>query len=246
MPIPRGIHIGTSGWNYQHWKGIFYSKGLKSGDWLEYYSRRFSTVEINNSFYRLPEKGSFRIWRDSVPEWFIFTAKANRYLTHMKKLNEPEEALNKLLERLSVLENKLGPILFQFPPFWNVNYERLRAFTEILPDKFRYSYEFRNQTWWREDIFELLRKHNISFCIYEMPGIVTPKEVTSDFIYLRFHGPDFPFKERFDQEVLLSWAEQIKQWNSDGKEVFIYFNNDQYGYALGDAGELEDLLSASP
>lgn len=242
MVDPGRIHIGTSGWNYQHWKGIFYSDGLKSDKWLEFYSRRFRTVEINYSFYKLPEESSFAAWRDSVPEGFIFTAKANRYLTHMKKLNDPAEALTKLLSRVSILGEKLGPILFQFPPFWNLNYERLKFFVEILPKNFLYSFEFRNQTWWTNEVFDLLRNNNISFCLYEMPGQVTPKEITSDFIYLRFHGPDFPFKNQFDEQVLFHWAESIKEWNSSGNEIFCYFNNDQCGYALTDADVLERML----
>jgi uncharacterized protein YecE (DUF72 family) len=238
------IHIGTSGWNYQHWKGIFYPEGLKSKDWLEFYSRRFSTVEINYSFYKLPDKESFESWRESVSGSFIFTAKANRYLTHMKKLNEPAEALGKLLDRVAALKERLGPVLFQFPPFWNINYDRLSKFVSILPKVFRYSFEFRHPGWWRPEILDLLKNNNISFCIYEMPKLVTPKEVTSDFVYMRFHGPDIPFKDHFDEEVLLPWADSIAEWARKGKEIFCYFNNDQYGFALKDAEILKKLLES--
>ena len=155
------IHIGTSGWNYKHWRGPFYPKDLSQKKWLEFYIKKFHTVEINNSFYQLPEKTTFENWRDTVTEGFIFSVKASRYITHMKKLKEPNEALDRFLNRIEALKDKLGPILFQLPPRWKCNCERLKSFLNMMPDEFRYTFEFRDDSWWNDDVYEALSNHKI-------------------------------------------------------------------------------------
>src|SRR5215217_2193905 len=151
-PERSDIRIGTSGWHYEHWRGPFYPENLSKGGFLEYYAGHFDTAEINNSFYRLPEKKTLVRWRETVPEGFVFSVKASRYLTHMKKLKDPREPLGRLLDRVSVLGTRLGPILFQLPPRWRANPERLQGLLEILPENHRYAFEFRDPSWFDDKI----------------------------------------------------------------------------------------------
>src|SRR5215211_6295706 len=197
-----GTYIGTSGWHYDHWKGPFYPSGLPEAALLEYYADRFGSAEINNSFYRLPEKKTLRRWREAVPEGFLFSVKASRYLTHMKKLKDPLEPLERLLDRVSVLETKLGPVLFQLPPRWRSNPERLQALLEILPENHRYAFEFRDPSWFDGEVYGLLAEHGAAFCVYDLDGRTSPKEVTADFAYVRLHGPDGPYRGRYGAERL--------------------------------------------
>ena len=183
------IHVGTSGWSYDHWKGPFYPGNLPGNRMLEYYAQHFRSVEINCSFYRLPEKKTLQHWYECTPDDFLFTAKASRYITHMKKLKDPQESVPVFLDRISLLKDKLGPILFQLPPRWRFNATRLGAFLDSLSNEFRYAFEFRDHSWLNREALELLARHNMSFCIYELEGFVTPDEITADHIYVRLHGP---------------------------------------------------------
>src|SRR5438270_13006235 len=168
------VHIGTSGWHYKHWCGPFYAEKLPASKMLQCYVQYFDTVEINNSFYRLPEKSTFESWRESTPKNFIFAVKASRFLTHNKKLKDPENALNNFLPRAEALGEKLGPILFQLPPRWRINLERLAEFLDALPKYHRYTFEFREPSWLVPQVYELLRRHNAAFCIYELAGFHSP------------------------------------------------------------------------
>ena len=188
-------YIGTSGWHYDHWKGPFYPSGLPKDAFLDYYADHFGSAEINNSFYRLPEKKTLLRWREAVSEDFVFSVKASRYLTHMKKLKDPRESLERLLDRVSVLEDKLGPILFQLPPRWGSNPERLGGLLGILPEGQRYAFEFRDPSWFDKENYELLRNARTSLCVYDLDGKTSPKEITADFAYVRLHGPDGPYRD---------------------------------------------------
>lgn len=241
--MPKGIYIGTSGWHYQHWKGPFYPEGLRSTGFLEHYAGSFSSAEINNSFYRLPEKKTLAGWRDAVPESFVFSVKASRYLTHMKKLKDPHEPLKRLLDRVSVLEDKLGPILFQLPPRWRLNPERLENFLEILPENNRYTFEFRDASWFDAEVYTLLTEYSVAFCIYDLEGQTSPKEVTADFVYVRLHGPEGPYQGRYGTEKLSRWAGAFSRWVKEGKEVYCYFDNDEAGYAPQDALRLQQMMA---
>ncbi|WP_277620025.1 DUF72 domain-containing protein [Rufibacter ruber] len=179
------IYIGTSGWHYPYWKGNFYPAGMASKDFTRHYIQYLNTVEINNSFYRLPSAETFANWRASVPHDFLFAVKASRYITHMKKLKEPQQGLAQFLGNAQALEEKLGPILFQLPPAWRVNVERFRDFLQALPPYHRYTFEFREPTWYHPEIYDLLRQHHHAFCIYELAGHMSPLEVTADFVYVR-------------------------------------------------------------
>jgi uncharacterized protein YecE (DUF72 family) len=237
------IHIGTSGWHYAHWQGPFYPDDLGPEGFLDFYAQRFQTVEINNSFYQLPSERALSAWRHTVPPDFIFAVKGSRYITHMKKLQDPERSLAPLLERVTLLEDKLGPILFQLPPRWHCNPDRLAAFLAALPDDRRYALELRDQTWINDQTLELLRRHHVAFCIYEFDGYLSPQAVTAAFVYIRLHGPGGPYQGRYPTQTLASWAGAISAWSHQGLEVFCYFDNDEAGFAAQNALELQAMLT---
>lgn len=236
------IHIGTSGWQYKHWKKNFYPEDTAASEMLAYYAGRFGTVEINNSFYQLPSEKSLKKWQNTVSKDFLFSVKASRYITHMKKLKDPEEPVGTFLDRVSLLGNYLGPVLFQLPPKWKCNSGRLGQFLERLPAEHRYAFEFRDQSWFTAEIYELLQDHGAAFCIYELAGTVSPKEVTTDFVYIRLHGPNGPYKGSYDDRTLSGWVGAISSWVAQGCEIFCYFDNDQQGYAAQNGLKLQGML----
>jgi uncharacterized protein YecE (DUF72 family) len=237
------IRIGTSGFHYKHWKGPFYPAKTADGKMLEHYVRHFDTVELNNSFYRLPTAEAFDCWRESTPEDFVFAVKASRFITHNKKLKDPENALDNLLPRAAHLGPKLGPILFQLPPHWRVNPERLRALLEILPRDLRYAFEFRELSWITPEVDSILEKFNAAFCIYELAGYHSPIRVTADFTYVRLHGPAAgKYQGSYSDEKLREWAGQIERWSAYLKAVYVYFDNDQHGYAAANAMTLKEMV----
>jgi len=238
----KAIHIGTSGWHYDHWKGPFYPKGLPKKEFLRFYAEHLHTVEINSSFYRLPAEKTLLDWRDNAPKGFFFSAKASRYLTHMKKLKDPQQPLAVFFDAIDVLEGKLGPIVFQLPPHWRCNPERLHAFLEALPTGHRYAFEFRDPTWLDNRVYDALIGHNAAFCIYELAGHMSPKEVTADFIYIRLHGPGDAYQGQYDKTTLAGWAGAFATWARQGKEIFCYFDNDEAGYAAQDACNLKHMI----
>lgn len=237
----NNIHIGTSGWHYMHWKGPFYPHDLSAENFLEYYSRHFKTVEINNSFYRMPEEKTLRHWRDTSPEQFVFAVKASRYITHMKKLKDASQPLFLFLERAAALGDRLGPVLFQLPPRWRCNPERLRAFLGMLPGGHRYAFEFRDRTWFDDAVYDALQEYGAAFCIYDLAGEISPKEVTADFVYIRLHGPGGPYQGQYKTEVLAGWTGAFSAWSKQGKEIYCYFDNDEAGYAAQDALRLKEM-----
>jgi uncharacterized protein YecE (DUF72 family) len=236
------IHIGTSGWQYKHWKGTFYPSDLKAKDEFNFYTSQFSTVEINNSFYMLPAAKTFSAWNRTSPKNFVFAVKASRYITHMKKLKTDRQSTRKFFTRANKLEKKLGPILFQLPPRWKLNAERLEHFLSALPAKFRYTFEFRDHTWYTEEVYRLLRKYNCAFCIYELEHHLSPLVVTADFVYIRLHGPGNKYQGNYSDAILKKWARRCIKWQRDKKDVFVYFDNDQAGYAAFNARRLNELV----
>jgi uncharacterized protein YecE (DUF72 family) len=225
------IYIGTSGWSYKHWMGTFYPPGTKHKDRFPYYQKFFKTVELNSPFYHLPPRQTFEKWKDDVPDDFIYAVKASRFITHMKKLNDAGDSLTRLLDNASGLDEKLSIILFQLPPKWEINVERFRAFLEKLPKGNRYTFEFRDQTWYHDEIYSLLREFNYAFCIYELAGHTSPIEVTANYVYVRLHGPGDKYQGSYSDEVLEEWAARCKDWSDTGKDVYVYFDNDQEGFA---------------
>jgi len=238
----KSIHIGTSGWHYKHWKGHFYPEDLNYRDWLEFYAKQLRTVEINNTFYQLPEKKTLEKWRDTVSSPFIFSVKSSRYITHIKKLRDPDQGFESFFPRIEVLGDKLGPILFQLPPRWHFDLERLKSFLQALPQNFRYTFEFRDSSWWREEVYDALKNHGAAFCIFELAGQLSPKQVTADFVYVRLHGPGDAYQGKYDNRTLAGWANAFSTWENQGKESFCYFDNDEKGYAAQNALSLQDMF----
>lgn len=211
---------------------------------LDFYARHFDTVELNNTFYRLPTESAFDDWRSSTPKNFIFSVKASRFLTHRKKLKDPDNALQIFLPRIEHLGAKLGPILFQLPPRWRVNSERLEALLEALPRDFRYVFEFRDLTWINPQIDNLLAKYRAAFCIYELAGYRSPLTVTTDFAYCRLHGPGLEkYQASYGRASLRRWCRQIGLWARTLTSVYLYFDNDQHGYAAQNAMALKRMVS---
>ena len=237
------VYVGTSGWHYKHWIGEFYPEDIRSKEFIDYYLKFFRTVELNNSFYKLPSVETYRDWKNSVPPDFIFSVKGSRYITHTKKMKPPiKEGIDNFMERAESLKSKLGPVLFQLPPGWKVNAERLENFLENLPKQHRYTFEFRNHTWYADDVLELLKKYNAAFCIYELEHHLSPEEITADFVYIRLHGPDGKYAGSYDDKTLDNWAKKIRNWSDDNKDIYCYFDNDQKGYAAFNAIRLKEML----
>jgi len=237
------IRIGTSGWHYDHWVGPFYPEGTTSDAFLSFYAQRFDTVEVNASFYRLPEESTLAAWRDGAPEGFTFAAKASRYLTHMKKLDDPSEPLDTFLTRMRTLGPKLGPVLFQLPPNWGFDAGRLASFLDALPSDLTAVFEFRDESWFDDRAYGLLRAHGATFCIYDLAGRTSPKVVTSDVAYVRLHGPGDAYEGSYDARTLSGWAGAFSTWASRGTDVYCYFDNDQAGYAPKNALRLAEMLN---
>lgn len=238
------VLIGTSGWHYKHWRGNFYPVGVQPADYLAHYLRSFSSVEINNSFYRLPAPETLADWRDSVPRDFVFAVKASRFITHMKKLKDPQQSFALFMQRVGVLGEKLGPVLFQLPPAWRFDEGRFRAFLEALPTTYRYTFEFRDPSWYNDRAYELLQLHRCAFCIYELEYHLSPLEVTADFVYVRLHGPGKKYDGSYADEVLAGWAERCRHWLEQDKSVYVYFDNDLHGYAPVNAARLQEMLGS--
>ena len=236
------IYVGTSGWSYDHWKGPFYPEHLASDQMLAYYVEHFRSAEINTSFYHLPAEQTLKHWREATPEDFLFTAKASRYITHMKKLKDPQQTVNTFLHRIRILGDKLGPVLFQLPPRWHFNKERLTAFLDALSTEFRYAFEFRDPSWLNEETYALLSRHKAALCIYELDGFLSPRTLTTDLVYVRLHGPAGPYQGSYDEASLSGWASALASWAAQGRAVCCYFDNDERGYAARNAERLQAML----
>ena len=244
-PRIRGdIRIGTSGWSYGAWRGVFYPPDLAEDAWLAHYARRLRAVEINSTFYRLPAPATLERWRNAVPAGFLFSVKASRFITHMKKLKDPQASLALFLERIQLLGSTLGPVLFQLPPRWRVNLPRLAAFLEALPAGHRYAFEFRDPSWWTDAVHDLLARHGAALCIHDLDGVQSPEVVTGRLVYVRLHGPDGPYQGSYDQAALAHWAERAQAWADQGRDVHCYFDNDQQGYAVENALGMQAMLAS--
>jgi uncharacterized protein YecE (DUF72 family) len=219
--------VGTSGWSYKHWQGTFYPDKQAPADNLAFFAQHgFRTVEINYSYYQLPPRETFELWRRKSPDGFLFAVKASRYLTHMRKLKEPVEPLQRLLHNAAGLGPKLGPVLFQFPRRWALNLQRLSEFLLALRGypPHRYAFEFRHQSWLVEDVYACLREHNAALCLPIGWGIPLDVQITADWTYVRFHGGSR--SHFFEDDELEPWARRIGDWRDHGLDSYSYFNND--------------------
>jgi uncharacterized protein YecE (DUF72 family) len=209
---------------------------------LAWYQERFDTVEINNSFYRLPSESAVEGWRASAPPNFRFSVKGSRFLTHMKKLKDPGPGLEKFFSRIDVLRSKLGAILFQLPPNFESNPGRLNEFLDALPPRHRYAFEFRHESWHNAEVLGLLRAHNAAWCAFHLAGVESPVEITADIAYIRLHGPGGKYQGSYSDDALKGWADRIKPWRNDLKTIYVYFDNDDSGYAAKNALRLRELI----
>jgi uncharacterized protein YecE (DUF72 family) len=235
-------YVGTSGWHYNHWRQLFYPDKLPKAKWLEFYSRHFSTVELNNSFYRLPSEEAFANWYNSSPANFAFAVKVSRFITHIKRLKNSEEPVGTFLDRAKILKQKLGPLLYQLPPNMHRDDGRLESFLSILPRGLKHTLEFRHESWLDGGVFEILRRHNVGLCVFDMPGLSCPLAATADFAYIRFHGSTELYSSCYSDEELVDWARRLGGLASEAKEVYIYFNNDAEAFAVMNALTLGDYL----
>lgn len=236
------VHVGTSGWHYKQWVGDFYPPRFAPAKMLAWYAQEFHTVEINNSFYRLPEAKTFEQWKETVPAGFLFAVKASRFLTHIKRLKDPEDPIKLFFSRARHLGGRLGPVLFQLPPKWKADVGRLREFFALLPVKKKYVIEFRDESWYSREVCELLRKHNVALCLHDWRAVAWARDLTADFTYIRFHGTTGKYAGNYPDYLLHQWAKQIQGWGERISEVFAYFNNDVGGHAIRNARTLKAML----
>ncbi|MDP9341814.1 MAG: DUF72 domain-containing protein [Actinomycetota bacterium] len=233
------ILVGTSGWQYRDWKERFYPPGLPQREWLRFFSERFPTVEVNNSFYRLPTEETFGRWREVSANRFVVAVKASQYITHIRRLREAADAVEPFWSRARKLGPKLGPVLFQLPPRFGVDIELLRAFLGILPRDMRAAFEFRDDSWRTPEVHEALDRAGAASVLADRPGWRVPTVVTGGWSYIRFHQGR-PFAPGYTREKLRRWADRIA--GMDATDVYVYFNNDTGGAAVRDAATLIDLL----
>ncbi len=234
------IRIGTSGWNYKHWKGLFYPEHLSKTKWLEFYTKYFDTVELNATFYRLPSEKTFHNWHKRTPEKFIWALKASKFITHTKRLKDVKEALSKFYNTISKLKEKCGPILFQLPPSLVFEKSLLEDFCNLLDYSYRHTLEVRNKSWIDNRVFDTLKRYNIAFCISDTAGRYPYyEEITADFVYIRLHGSKKLYASEYTKEEINMWAKKLVQWK---KDAYIYFDNDFNGYAVKNAKMLKEAL----
>ena len=243
--MSRETRIGTSGWQYRHWKGAFYPDDLKARDWLTHYARSFDCVEVNSSFYRLPSRDNITAWCEKVPQDFVFSVKAPRRITHFKKLKNCETELEELFDRLEAFAHRLGPVLFQLPPRWRCNLNRLESFLAALPPERELVLEFRDPSWHNDEVYALLAARSVGFCIFDIDGFTSPLIDAGELVYVRLHGPGAAYTGSYRAPRLRVWADRARAWNRRGKDVFLFFDNDERGYAVKNGTRAIGLLNAA-
>lgn len=236
------VLIGTSGWVYNDWAGIFYPGNLPQNKWLEFYSQNFKTVEVNSTFYHQMKAETFANWTKKVHKDFVFAVKANRFITHIKRLLDCGDPLKRLLEQVKSLGENLGPILFQLPPRWKADADRLEKFCKLLPKNNLFAFEFRDKSWFNDKIFKILKSKNVAVVVNDSVHFPKKEKITANFIYIRFHGPSALYSSEYSDSQLKIWAVKIKRLKNSGISVFAYFNNDVSGFAVGNAKTLNSML----
>lgn len=236
------IRIGCSGWNYRDWRGRFYPERLPPKDWFAFYARHFDTVEINNSFYRLPSPATVDKWREQAPPGFCYAVKANRFLTQAKKLKDCEEPMARMMTSFSHFPPTLGPILYQLPPSLRLDLDSLEAFLRVLPADAVHIFEFRHASWYQEPVYALLGRHGAGFCAHDMPGLESPRLAMGAAAYVRFHGTTGKYRGRYPQDSLRGWADWMQEQAALDRPVWAYFNNDYDAQAIEDAQRLKAMV----
>jgi uncharacterized protein YecE (DUF72 family) len=237
------IRIGCSGWNYRHWRAVFYPEKMAVKRWFDHYAAVFDTVELNTSFYHLPKPETFTKWKDQAPRGFRYAVKASRFITHMKKLKDCAEPVETFVARARNLGETIGPILYQLPPRWQFNRERLEEFIGLLPRDLIHVFEFRDKSWITEEVLALLDAHGVSFCVHDMPGSATPRWAAGPIAYIRFHGGEGKYWGRYSEDGLLGWADWMTAEAKAGRDIWAFFNNDIGGAAIDDALTLRAMVA---
>jgi uncharacterized protein YecE (DUF72 family) len=249
------IRIGCSGWNYKAWRGSFYPKDLPQAQWLRYYTRYFDTVEANSTFYRLPEAETFSAWAEQTPPGFVMAVKASRYLTHLKRLRDPDAPLQRLFDRTAALGSRLGPVLYQLPGFQKFDRPRLERFLQALPERLpgrcrrrgarlQHVLEFRDPSWYVADTFALLKEHGVALCLHDKRGAEISRLQGGPLVYVRFHGTSGHYAGSYDAPALTRWARCLADHWSEGRDVYGYFNNDPDATATRNALSLLRRVNA--
>jgi len=241
--VSASIRIGCSGWQYRDWRGRFYQRDLPANRWLEFYAERFDTVELNASFYRLQPAATYRAWKRRLPPKFVMAVKASRYLTHTQRLRDPSEPLARLWRRVDELGPHLGPVLYQLPPRWSFNAERLATFLDAVPAGRSQAIEFRDRSWDQAEARVLLARAGVALCLHDMPGSNPEPTPAGPFVYVRFHGAGQRYGGRYRLDTLRAWAERLETWAQQGLPSWVYFNNDIDGQAPRDAMRLRELVT---
>jgi uncharacterized protein YecE (DUF72 family) len=239
--------VGCSGWNYASWRDAFYARDLPASRWLEHYATVFDTVEVNNTFYRLPERSVFANWCARVPRTFLFAVKASRFLTHMKRLREPTEPLTRLFSRADALERHLGPVLYQLPGSFQIDLDRLDRFLNALPRawssrRLQHVMEFRHPSWYVDETFQLLQRRRVALCLHDKDGSTITAPFVGPIVYVRFHGTSGRYSGSYPDRQLDAWAKRLTDQIRDGRRVYAYFNNDPNATAVRNALTLRRKL----
>ncbi len=242
MSANRPVHIGTSGWEFEHWKGPFYPEDATTSDLFDLYREQFSTTELTDPFYRLPEAVTVQRWGAMADGSFLFSVQASRAITHVKKLEAAEDAVGAFFDRMTLLGGNLGPVLFVLPSSLPIDPPRLEAFLQMLPTKFRYAFEFGHPSWFDDEVYTILVEHNAAFCIYDREKTTSPPTLTADFVYVRLQGGEPAKQARYGTKELKLWAKRVRRWSAE-REVFCYFTADQEGFAVLNALELSNLVA---
>jgi len=244
--VSNAVHVGCSGWVYRHWRGLFYPERLPQKRWFERYAEEFDTVEINASFYRLPLPTTFDAWREKAPPGFRYAVKVNRFITHMKKLLDCEEAVDRFIALARQLGPALGPLLYQLPPSLHLDLERLDTFLSRLPRDLEQVVEFRHKSWYVTEALELLDRHGVGFVAHDLKGLESPRWASGRTAYVRFHGTGGKYWGRYSDDALVEWTDWIAKQRSAGRSVWCYFNNDIHGHAIEDARTLKSMVGQLP
>jgi uncharacterized protein YecE (DUF72 family) len=239
-----GIHIGTSGWSYDHWHGVLYPDGTPPWERLNYYVQHYHTVELNSSYYRWPTIAGFKSWQKRLPQGFLLSVKAPRGLTHAKRLYAPERWISRIKNCWHELGDKRAVLLVQLSPLFEYDYDRLAYFLQQLPAWIRVAVEFRHISWHNDSIFSLLENFGAAYCIMSGAHLPCILRTTAPFVYARLHGPDhqYLYGGSYSDDDMRWWAHRIREWEAMGKEVFVYFNNDGGGNAIRNASTLKALI----
>lgn len=243
--MTSGLHIGTSGWSYDGWRGRFYPPDVPKRAWLSWYATQFATAEVNASFYRTPSLEAVAAWREATPVGFVFAWKASKFITHWKRLSaQCANSLALMATRLEALGPKAGPVLFQLPARFTADNRRLEAFLAMLPKGYRYAFEFRHASWYEQATLSLLRAHDAALCLSDHHDAPAPWVATARHVYVRGHGPGGQYRDNYSEATLHDWAQHIRAWRRQRRAVYVYFDNDHKSAAPADAGRLAALLAA--